>query len=115
VDRVSQAAPGLRPWLLQRISAVYLAGFLLYLAGHFLLQPHHDFAAWQAWLGHPLMRLAGSGFILAMVTHSWVGLRDIILDYANGVGWRLLLLTLVGLVLGGCGLWALRILLLAGG
>jgi succinate dehydrogenase / fumarate reductase membrane anchor subunit len=112
---MSQPALGLRPWLLQRISAVYLAGFLLYVAGHFLLQPYPGFAAWQAWLGHPLMRLAGSGFILALAVHGWVGLRDIILDYASGVGLRLLLLTLIGLLLGGCGLWALRVLLLAGG
>jgi len=47
--------------------------------------------------------------------HSWIGIRDIILDYAAGAGWRLLLLTLVGLVLAGCGLWALRVLLLAVG
>ena len=112
---MSQPAAGLRPWLLQRISAVYLAGFLLYLAGHFLLRPQHDFTAWQTWLGHPLMRLAGSGFILALVVHSWVGLRDIILDYVSATGLRLLLLTLVGLVLGGSGLWALRILLLTDG
>jgi len=112
---VTQPVHGLRPWLLQRVSALYLAGFALYLAGHFLLQPRHGFETWQAWLGHPLMRLAGSGFILALVVHSWIGIRDIILDYAAGAGWRLLLLTLVGLVLAGCGLWALRVLLLAVG
>jgi succinate dehydrogenase hydrophobic anchor subunit len=37
-----------------------------------------------------------------------------VLDYVHSLRLRLLVLTLIALILTGCGLWALRILLLAG-
>ena len=38
-------------------------------------------------------------------------MRDIVLDYVHRLWPRLLLLSLVGLLLTGCGLWALYVLL----
>jgi succinate dehydrogenase / fumarate reductase membrane anchor subunit len=104
---------GLRAWLIQRFSAVYLAGFLVYLVIHFLMHGGHGYAEWRAWLAHPAMGIAGAGFVLALMLHGWIGVRDIILDYVPALGVRLLLLTLSGVLLAACGLWAMRTLLLA--
>ena len=112
---VSRRPHGLHAWLLQRLSAVYLAGFIVYLAVHFMLQGEHSYPQWRAWLTHPAMSIAGAGFVLAIMVHAWVGLRDIILDYIPVLGVRLLLLALAVLILAGCGLWALSILLLTTG
>ena len=101
--------------MLQRISALYLAAYLFYLIVHFLLQDGVTWQQWHAWLTHPVMRIASAGFILALLAHSWIGMRDIILDYIHVLGLRLLLLALIGLVLAACGLWALQIILLAAG
>jgi len=108
---VSQQADGLRGWLLQRISAVYLGLFLVYVLVHFWLEPHPDFAAWHNWVACPAVSIAGAGFILALLIHGWVGLRDVTLDYIHHLGLRLAVLTLVACLLIGCGLWALRILI----
>ena len=110
---MTQKISGLREWLLQRISAVYLAGFILYLVIHFLLHPNPDYEQWQGWIGQPHVSTAWAGFVLALIIHGWVGLRDVILDYIHHLGLRLLVLTLIALMLIGSGFWAMRILILA--
>jgi len=112
---VSRPTHGLRDWLLQRFTAVYLAGFLIYLMVHFFNQPQHDYLQWQAWIRHPAMAVASAAFILALLVHGWVGMRDVVLDYVQTLRLRLLLLSLIALVFIGCGLWALQILLPAAG
>jgi len=110
---VSRPTHGLRDWLLQRFTAVYLACFLVYLVVHFYNQPPYDYPQWRAWITQPAMTIASATFILALLVHGWVGMRDIVLDYAKTLRMRLLLLSLIALILIGCGLWALQILLLA--
>ncbi len=112
---MSGHAEGLRVWLLQRVTAIYLGAYLVYLLVHFWLHPWPDYAEWRAWFAHPLVAIGSAGFLLALLLHGWVGLRDVILDYVHHLGLRLVLLTLIAFLLLGCGLWAVRILMLAGG
>jgi succinate dehydrogenase / fumarate reductase membrane anchor subunit len=108
---VSRRADGLRTWLLQRVSAVYLAVFLVYVLVHFWLNPNPDYTAWRNWVASPAVSITGAGFILALLIHGWVGLRDVTLDYVHPLGLRLAVLTLIAFLLIGCGLWAMRILI----
>ncbi|WJW76744.1 succinate dehydrogenase, hydrophobic membrane anchor protein [Thiohalobacter sp. IOR34] len=108
---MSRQAQGLRAWLLQRLTAVYVALFSLYLIQHFWRQPVEDHAAWQAWLARPLVNLGVGLFFLALLLHAWVGVRDVIMDYVRHTGLRVALLGLLALTLAGCGLWLGRLLL----
>lgn len=110
---MSRRAHGLRAWLLQRFTAVYLLLFLAYLALHFGRTPVADYAAWRAWLADPLVNLATGLFALSLLIHAWVGIRDVIMDYVRHTGLRVALLAAVALTLAGCGLWVLRVLFLA--
>lgn len=110
---MSRRAHGLRAWLLQRLSAVYLLLFLVYLAIHFAYAPASDFPRWQAWLADPRVNLATGLFILSLLVHAWVGMRDVVMDYVRHTGLRVGLVAVVGLTLAGCGLWSLRVLFLA--
>ncbi|MEZ5540551.1 MAG: succinate dehydrogenase, hydrophobic membrane anchor protein [Pseudomonadota bacterium] len=112
---MSRHADGLRTWLLQRVSAVYLAGFLVYVLLHFALNPRPDYFAWRAWLSHPPVSVAAAGFVLALLVHGWVGLRDVTLDYVHPLGLRLTVLTAIAFLLIGCGLWAMRVLIVISG
>ena len=112
---MSRETHALRGWLIQRISAVYLAGFLVYLVIHFLRLENQGYTAWRAWLAHPAVAIAGAGFVLSLTLHGWIGVRDIILDYIHALDLRLLLLALSGALLAASGLWALRLLLLTAG
>lgn len=110
---MSRPTHGLRDWLLQRLTAVYLGGFLVFLLVHFLLQPQHSFQQWHDWVTHPVMLIAIALFIMAVLVHGWVGMRDVVLDYVHTISLRLTILSLTGLILISCGLWALRVLLQA--
>lgn len=110
---MSRPTHGLRDWLLQRLTAIYLGGFLVYLLVHFLLQPQHSFQQWHDWVTHPVMVIAIALFILAVLIHGWVGMRDVVLDYVHAISLRLTILSLIGLTLISCGLWALRVLIQA--
>lgn len=108
---MSRVAHGLRAWLIQRVSAVYLALFGVYLVVHFMGHPAPTYAQWQAWVSQPLVAVGIVLFFLAVLVHAWVGARDVILDYVHIYALRLLLLSGLMLVLIGCGIWLVRTVL----
>ena len=61
------------------------------------------------------MTVASALFILAVLLHGWVGMRDVVLDYIHSLRLRLTVLSLIALIFIGCGLWALQILMRAAG
>ena len=105
---------GLRPWLLQRLSAVYLAAYTFYLLLHFSIRAPADYQAWQHWIASPVVSVSAALFFLALLLHVWVGLRDILMDYVRPLALRLTCTAILALGLSACGLWALRILWKAG-
>ena len=112
---MSRPTHGLRDWLLQRLTAIYLAGFLGYLLLHFLIQSQHTFQEWHDWVTRPAMIIATALFILAVLVHGWVGMRDVVLDYVHVISLRITMLSLIALTLVSCGVWALRILVQVSG
>lgn len=106
------SSSGLRSWMIQRLSAVYLAVFLPLALAVVVLNPPSSFQQWHDLLSHPLVNSATGLFFLALLLHAWVGLRDVILDYVKPFSFRLVILMLIGLVWLGMGLWVLRSLML---
>ena len=102
---------GVNAWWVQRVSAVYMLLFLLFLLGAFWLDPLHSYPQWRAWVARPAMAIAAGVFFIALLSHMWVGLRDVLLDYAKPAGLRGVLLALVAASLCGLAAWALLILL----
>lgn len=102
---------GLKAWVLQRVTAVYIALFLVYFLGAMLVCQPADFSEWQAWMNSRGMALATSLFFLAVIGHAWVGIRDVILDYVHPFSLRLGALLLVGVGLLVMALWVIRIML----
>jgi len=103
---------GLRPWIVQRISAAFIAMFILYFAFAIAQFETFDFAHWYGWLASPVNNIAMALFIIAVLWHTWIGIRDVILDYVPPVVLRMFLYTLMMSVLLGSGLWGLRALFL---
>jgi len=101
---------GLRAWIVQRITAVYVGAFLVYMALHFSLAPPASFEQWRAWVAAPAASIAVGLFFVALLMHAWVGVRDVVLDYVHPAGVRLAVLTVVGVTLVAEGLWALKML-----
>ncbi len=102
---------GLGEWLVQRLSAVYLAGFLLWLIARLGLMPLADHAAWKTWMAGGLVRLAFALFFLSLLLHAWIGMRGIFLDYLKPLWLRFLAQAIAGTGLIACAFWAAQILL----
>jgi succinate dehydrogenase membrane anchor subunit len=101
---------GLAAWLVQRASAVYMLLFLLFVLAALALRPIHGYDEWRLWVARPVFTLALGTFFAALLAHMWVGLRDVLLDYARPAGLRKLLLGLVAAGLVGIAVWVVRIL-----
>lgn len=101
---------GLRAWLVQRITAVYMLLFIVFFLAHFVVDPPHSYPAWHGWMTGPSVGIATAVFFAALLAHAWVGLRDVILDYIHAMVFRVGLLVLLGFGLTALGVWVVRIL-----
>lgn len=102
----------MKAWLLQRMSAVYMAAFLVYFIAVLLLSPPHGYDEWHGWMRSTPMALATTIFFMALLAHAWVGMRDVFLDYIKPFPLRLALLNLLSLGVIVMVLWVVRVLLL---
>lgn len=104
-SRTARTGPtGLPAWLVQRASAVYMLLFLIGALGLVALHPLHSYAEWKSWVARPIVTLALVLFFAALLAHMWVGLRDVLLDYARPASLRQVLLWLVAVGLCAAGL-----------
>ncbi len=110
---MSRQASGFRAWMLQRISAVYLGVYFIYMLVYFTWSPPADFMAWQAWFKHPVNSVSLMLFFVAILIHAWVGVRDVVIDYVHPLMIRVAVLTITALCLIGSGLWVARVVFLA--
>jgi len=109
---MSRQASGFRAWVLQRISAIYLGLYVIYMIGMFIIAPPSDFEMWRSWMSNPVNGVGLLLFFVAMQIHAWVGVRDILIDYVHPLMIRMTLLTITALSLIGSGLWVARIIFL---
>lgn len=109
---MSQYLTGLPAWLVQRLSALYLVLFTVVAIIWWWTTPPLDYSAWRALFASPVSGVAITMAVIALLMHSWVGIRDVILDYAGShAGIRLLLLALLGGWLIAQAVWVLRLLI----
>lgn len=110
-----RAVTGLRAWLVQRVSAVFMLVFIVLLLFHFLLDPPHSYEAWQGWMKGPGISAGAVVFFAALFLHAWVGVRDVVMDYVRPVALRIAVLALLALGLTAMTAWVARILLMGHG
>ena len=101
---------GLKDWLLQRLTAVVMAAYTLMLLGIALWNGGIDHGVWSALFANTALRLLTFVFMVALLFHVWIGLRDIYMDYVKPVGVRLALHFVTFAVLIAYLGWAVQIL-----
>ena len=99
---------GLSTWVIQRVGAVCMLVFLPFLLWTLTMRPTQTYAEWKAWVIQPWVTVALCVFFVALLSHMWVGLRDVLLDYAKPATVRTasIIALAVALVLIGCWLIA---------
>lgn len=101
---------GLRDWMAQRVTAMVMAVFILCLVGILLVSPPQNYAEWRAVFGNQWMRIASFLFLLSLFWHTWIGMRNILMDYVHATSIRLTLQILVILSLLFYTVWSVEIL-----
>jgi succinate dehydrogenase / fumarate reductase membrane anchor subunit len=101
---------GTRDWLAQRITALIIAVYsVVALVVVFLGKPLSH-AVLKDLFAQGWMRVATLLFMVALVWHAWVGVRDILMDYIKPDGLRLTLQVVTILLLAGYLGWTVQIL-----
>lgn len=101
---------GLRDWLAQRVTAVVMAVYTLLFLVALANLPAFDYPSWKALWAVPVMRYATMLFMVSLLIHAWVGVRNIFMDYVKPAGLRLVLYVVVILALVWYGAWTIQIL-----
>ena len=101
---------GLMDWLVQRLSAVVMALYTVLLLAIVLWNGSLDYALWTNLFAHDGFRLASFLFMVALLYHAWIGMRDILMDYVKPAGMRLLLDTVTVVILFAYLGWTLQLL-----
>lgn len=107
---VSGAHYGLRDWLMQRVTAVVMALYAIFMLGFLLTHQPLQFADWQALFECLPVRLASLLFLFSLYLHAWVGVRDILMDYVHSTAARLAAQVAVILALVAYAAWSVQIL-----
>jgi succinate dehydrogenase / fumarate reductase, membrane anchor subunit len=101
---------GLRGWMVQRVSAVVMAVYTVLAIVVLATLPRFDHASWQSLWSMASVRFATFAFVVAVLLHAWVGLRNVFMDYIHPDGLRLTLYIVVIVALVIYGAWAVQIL-----
>lgn len=86
---------GIRSWLIQRISAIFIALYLVYLLISVACFEQVDYASWHTWVSLTANKILMVLFFLSLLLHAWVGIRDVVLDYLHGFTMRFIALTAI--------------------
>lgn len=101
---------GLRPWIIQRLTAIYLLFFFLFILTYFTFFPPESYEAWRDILSSTVVIVSGSVFFIALLAHAWIGLRDVILDYVKPLALRITMLAVLALFLISMAAWVALVL-----
>ena len=107
---VTGAHYGLRDWLVQRVTAVLMAAYILVLVGIIWSMAPQDHTDWVAVFSHQWMRIATLLFFASLFWHAWVGVRNVLMDYVKPTAMRLTLQILVIVSLFSYLIWTAEIL-----
>lgn len=101
---------GLSDWLLQRVSAVILLLYTIFLVGYFLINSNLDYAAWSSLFQGTAMRIFSLLALLSIAAHAWIGLWTVSTDYLKWTGARLVFQVLVALAVFAYVVWGVQVL-----
>ncbi|WP_346797359.1 succinate dehydrogenase, hydrophobic membrane anchor protein [Halomonas sp. Bachu 37] len=79
---------GLSDWLMQRVSAVVLALYTVFIVGYLLFNPDLDYYTWSALFAQTWMRIFSLLAFISLAAHAWIGLWTVTTDYIKSTSQR---------------------------
>ncbi|MCV6626145.1 MAG: succinate dehydrogenase, hydrophobic membrane anchor protein [Cellvibrionaceae bacterium] len=72
---------GLYDWMIQRVSAVVMAAYTIFLVAFIVLTPELDYETWKALYSTLWMRVFSLLTLISIAAHAWIGLWCVLTDY----------------------------------
>ncbi|RKQ97055.1 succinate dehydrogenase / fumarate reductase membrane anchor subunit [Kushneria sinocarnis] len=101
---------GVSDWLIQRVSAVILALYTIFIVAFLLFHSDLDYSAWSALFAQTWMKIFTLLALLSVAAHAWVGLWIVATDYIKPANIRIATLTVVILALFVFVVWGVQVL-----
>jgi succinate dehydrogenase / fumarate reductase membrane anchor subunit len=77
----SLSSSGLSNWMLQRVSALIMSAYLIFMVAYFFVNPSPSFEQWSNLHESLAMRIFSLLTILSIATHAWIGIWCVLTDY----------------------------------
>jgi succinate dehydrogenase / fumarate reductase, membrane anchor subunit len=107
---VTGAHYGLIDWLVQRVTAVVMATYILLVITVLLVISPDDYSSWKAIFSNQWIRIVTCMSFISLCWHAWIGVRNILMDYIHKTSIRLTTQVLVILSLFFYAVWAIEIM-----
>lgn len=107
---MSVSGTGLRDWLIQRVTAVFLTFYSLFLFFYVVFHKDFSYESWVALFLTPWMQISTLFALLCIALHAWIGLWTVCTDYLKCTAIRYLVLTGIVIALFSYLVWGIIIL-----
>ena len=77
----SLSSSGLSNWMLQRVSALIMTTYLIFMLAFFFVNPSPSYDQWLSLHSTLAMRIFSLLTILSIATHAWIGVWCVLTDY----------------------------------
>ncbi len=101
---------GLYDWMIQRVTAIVLALYTLFIVGYLVINPDLTYTQWNALFEQTWVRIFSLMALLSFGAHAWIGLWTISTDYIKAMFFRFVFQALSGLVMFVYVVWGVQIL-----
>lgn len=101
---------GLYDWMMQRVTAVVLMAYTIFMIGYLLFNPNLTYDQWNALFECTSMRIFTLLAILSLAAHAWIGLWSVSTDYIKPTGIRFVFQSVCGLLAFIYVVWGVQIL-----
>ena len=107
---LSVSHTGLRDWMYQRLSALYLGIFFIAFIIYLMFHSDLSFAEWHTLFSSNFIKVISILFLLALMVHAWIGTWTIFTDYVKCSILRSVLNVIVLFALSASFIWGILIL-----
>ncbi len=101
---------GLHDWMIQRVTAVVLALYVIYLASFVFSADTLDYTVWHSLFAQTWFKIFSILAVASLCFHAWIGMWIVSTDYIKFTGLRMVFQVLVILACFAFLLWGAQIL-----
>lgn len=108
---------GLAGWLIQRVTAIVLTAYTVFIVAYLLSNPDLQYDQWRELFSQLWVRVFSFLALIGVAAHAWIGLWSVLTDYVSdrlmgpkALVLRLLALAIYALVTVGYLAWGIEIL-----